>query len=67
MHMQEVQPYEGDTTNVPAMRTWIGARTLPSVPLLDAATGNELLGPNARRLVVLLIADPADPTTADYL
>ena len=59
--------YDGNLDDVTATRAWVDARKLPLVPALDAALGAEYLAASSDKLVVLLIADPADPTTAELM
>lgn len=59
--------YDGNLDDVTATRAWVDARKLPLVPALDAALGAEYLAASSDKLVVLLVADPADPTTAELM
>jgi len=57
--------YADSLDNVDALQQWIADHRLPLVPTLDAGLAEEFLGRKSSRPVVLLLADPASPGTAE--
>ena len=62
---QDVDVYVGSLDDTDALQQWIADHRLPLVPTLDAGLAEEFLGRKSSRPVVLLLADPASPGTAE--